>query len=158
MTQRHTQRDTIRLERHYPVPPATVFQAWASPKSKTAWFTNDSPGWTKSVHTMDFRVGGREYLSVAPASGETHEMSAVYHDIVPNERIVWSFEMRIAGAPLSVSVSSVELSPSSTGTKLVLTEQILCLDSDPDLTPRVKGTESLLSLLEQYLQGAPASV
>jgi len=46
-----------------------------------------------SRHEMDFRVGGKEVNASCPSDGQMHFFKAVYQDIVPNRRIVYSYEL-----------------------------------------------------------------
>jgi uncharacterized protein YndB with AHSA1/START domain len=141
--------DSFTLERSYPYEPARVFAAWASLESKSQWFGDDD---VESVaeHTLDFRPGGREHLS--GVAGAMHfDFDAVYHDIVADSRIVWSHEMRLNGARISVSVATVELTPIPGGTTLVMTEQGAYLDGLDTNEQRRGGTEQFLDSLGKYL-------
>ena len=44
---------------------------------------------------MDFRVGGKEVNRGGPKGGPVHTFNAIYQDIVPEQRIVYSY----GGAP-----------------------------------------------------------
>jgi uncharacterized protein YndB with AHSA1/START domain len=79
------------------------------------------------------------------------DFDAVYHDIVWDQRIVWSYEMHLNGARISVSVGSVELDPVPGGTRLVMTEQGAFLDGLDSNEQRRAGTEELLNNLGNYL-------
>ena len=61
-------------------------------------------------------------LAPGGEGGVVSTFDAVYHDIVPNERIVYSYEMYMAGMRMSVSVTTVQLSLEPGGTKLTYTE------------------------------------
>ena len=96
MSQRSTRHDTFTIERHYPVPPERVFDAFADQAKKARWF-GCVDGWEVAEHTIDFRIGGREVWRGGPPTGTQHRNDTVYHDIVPNERIVWrSTDLRVA--------------------------------------------------------------
>lgn len=53
---------------------------------------------------------------------------SIYHDIVPNERIVHSSTLSAGDELATVSLTSVALHPSADGTKLLLTVQGTFLD------------------------------
>ena len=79
--------------------------------------------WGQSRFEMDFRFGGREVNSGGPKQGPVHTFNALYQDIVPNERIIYSYDMHLDDNRISVSLASIELKPEGTGTRLVFTEQ-----------------------------------
>ena len=150
MSRRSTQHDTFTIERRYPAAPERVFRAFADLDTKKQWF-GCVPGWEVAEHTLDFRVGGREVVRVGPRGGTEHRNDTVYHDIVPNERIVWSYTMRLGDRPISVSLSTVELHREGTGTRLLFTEQGVYLDGHDGTGERQHGTEALLKNLERAL-------
>src|SRR5690348_6519591 len=94
MTVRSVTHATFVLERIYPATAARVFAAWADPVAKARWFGGPDE-WQSSPHELDFRVGGRERVSGGPPSGPVHTFDARYHDIVPNERIISSYDLYI---------------------------------------------------------------
>lgn len=142
---------TFVIDRTYDASPARVFAAWASKDAKLRWFgCNDE--WVRTAYELDFRVGGREFSNTGPEGGTQHIYEAVYHDIVPNERIVYSFDVRLDEQRISVSLATVELTPSGKGTRFVFTEQIACLDGY-DMAGREEGTrigfENLVTELQR---------
>jgi uncharacterized protein YndB with AHSA1/START domain len=144
---RATEHATFVIERKYSQAPARVFAAWAEPEAKARWF--NGPGeWRSEGYQLDFRVGGREHLEVRPASGDAHRFDCIYQDIVPGERIVYSYDMHIGAARISVSLATVELTHSGSGTRLVFTEQAVFLDGYDDAGSRERGTGELLDKLE----------
>lgn len=151
MTGHSVQHATFVIERIYDAPPARVFRAWADPAAKSTWFRG--PGdWTSSRYTLDFRVGGREGSTVGPKGGPVHHYDAVYQDIVENERIILSYEMRADGTRTSVSLMTVELKPEGKGTRLTFTEQGAFLDGHDSAGQREEGTGFLLDNLEAALK------
>lgn len=151
MQARSVTHGTFVVERRYDASPARVFAAWARPGAKAAWFV--FPGeWTVSPHELDFRVGGREHVSGTPPGGPAYIYDARYHDIVPNERIVSTYDMHMGDVHLSVSLVTVELRPDGAGTKLVYTESGAFLDGHDSVEARIGGTEELLTNLGKALQ------
>lgn len=141
--------DAFTIERTYPASPERVFAAWASLEAKSQWFGDDEVESVKE-HTLDFRVGGAEHLA-GQAGGMEFEFDATYHDIVPDARIVWSYDMHLNGARISVSVGTVELAGVPGGTRLVMTEQGAYLDGLDTNEQRAAGTRALLDNLGRYL-------
>jgi uncharacterized protein YndB with AHSA1/START domain len=146
---------TFSLERTYDASPARVFAAFAEPEQKAAWF-GGPPEWPQAAFEVDFRVGGREINRGGPQEGPMHSFEALYYDIVPDERIVYSYEMHLDDKRISVSLATIELSPAADGTRLVLTEQGAYLDDFDDPKLRETGTQGLLEALGAYLDQTPA--
>jgi uncharacterized protein YndB with AHSA1/START domain len=146
MTKRSAQHGSFTIERTYPQARARVFEAWANPAFKAKWFIGPA-SWVCEVRELDFRVGGREVLVGAVNGEPAHRFHAVYWDIVPDERIVSTYEMHIGEARISVSLATVELVPAGTGTRLVYTEQAVFLDGYEDRGSRERGTHELLDKL-----------
>ncbi len=150
MTRRSATHSTFVIERSYPASPARVFQAFADPVAKSRWF--GGPKEWNGKHELDFRVGGTEHSSGGPKGGPVHRYDARFQDIVPNERIVLTYDMHLDAQRISVSVQTVELRPEGRGTKLTLTEQGVYLDGYDDAGQREGGTRQLLEMLGASLE------
>jgi len=151
MSKRSTKHATFTIERSFAVAPARVFAAYADAKSKARWFGGPDE-WQKSNLTLDFKVGGRETMSGGPPGGPVHFYNALYQDIVPNERIVMTYEMHLDKTRISVSLGTTEFKPAGQGTKLVYTEQSVFLDGHDDAGAREHGTRALFDNLEAALK------
>lgn len=157
MTARSVIHDTFTIERAYPASPARVFAAFASEEAKSTWGdTGDlepTPDSALGDTEFDFRVGGRERFSHV-WQGTAYRYDALYYDIVPDQRIVYSYEMYADDARISVSVTTIEFAKSGDGTTLTYTEQGAFLDGidGPNAsTLRKEGTEEMLDNLTGYL-------
>jgi uncharacterized protein YndB with AHSA1/START domain len=146
MTERSVTHATFVIERTYDASPARVFAAWANPAVKSRWFAGPED-WESGAYELDFRVGGRERAGGGPPGGPVHTYDARYQDIVPNERIIISYDMHLDDKRISVSLATVELKPKGGGTRLVFTEQGAFLDGFDDPGLREKGTRDLLDAL-----------
>lgn len=152
MTKRSFTHATFTIERQYDASPAQVFAAWASAEAKSRWFAADEEGWTTGKLALDFRVGGREAVTSRSRDGVDHIYDAVYQDIVPGERIIFSYDMHLDRNRISVSLATVELEPQGKGTTLTFTEQSAFLDGYDDAGWREIGTQALLDSLGRALQ------
>jgi len=149
VAERSAQHGTIRLERTYKASPARVFAAWAEPAARARW---DVPGrWIIAEQTFDFREGGREIKRFGPKDDPRFVAETLYVDIVPRQRIVFSYGMTSRGEPISVSLTTVELEPSGAGTHLVLTEQAAFLDGRDNAANREEGLASMLDKIGETL-------
>ncbi len=137
MKARTAQHGTIRLERTFKAQPARVFAAWAEPKARAKW---DVPGrWVIAEQTFDFREGGRELKRFGPKDDPRFVADTLYIDVVAERRIVFSYSMTSHGMPISVSLTTIELSPDGGDTHLLLTEQIVFLDGNDNAANREEG-------------------
>jgi uncharacterized protein YndB with AHSA1/START domain len=150
--------DTFVIERTYPATPSRVFAAFASAEAKNAWGDTgdlEPPGEQHAGPTeFDFRVGGRERFSHT-WQGTTYRYDALYYDIVPDQRLVYCYEMYANGVRISVSVATIEFTKSGHGTTLSWTEQGTYLDGiDGPEAPalRREGTAEMLDGLTGYLR------
>ena len=153
MTERSVRHAKFTIERTYPAARERVFKAFADPQSKAKWFVGPD-NWDKSNHQLDFRVGGREAVSGGPPGGPVHHYNATFQDIVPNERIVTTYEMHLDEARISVSLATVEFKAAGSGTRLILTEQGAFLDGFDKPELRQEGTKGLLDQLGTALEKA----
>jgi uncharacterized protein YndB with AHSA1/START domain len=143
--------DTFVIKRQFRFTPAQVFAAWSSKEAKEKWFVGP-PGWKPDVRELDFRVGGHERLEGKRPDGTLSKFHARYHQIVPNERIVYVYDMYSGEIQTSVSLVTISLQPSKTGTDLLITEQGVFLDGHDDPRGREHGTNVLMDQLERSLQ------
>ena len=144
------QHATFVIERTFAASPAQVFAAWASEQAKSRWFAG-SEAWKEDSRSFDFRVGGREHLRGTWRDGHVSDFEAHYHDIVPNQRIVYSYGMHIDDARISVSLSTVEFRSAPGGTRMIYTEQAVFLDGYDDAGSRERGTRALFDKLDEAL-------
>jgi len=138
------------IERVLDASPARVFAAFADAKLKKQWF-GVSEEWEPLESSLDFRVGGDEVDHGRHVSGMVSKMWAQYQDIVPDQRIVWTYRMTLNDKPISVSLASVELTPEGAGTRMVFTEQDAFLDDFEDNGGRQQGTSQILDVLVAFL-------
>ena len=154
MHSRSVTHATFSIERSYPTSPSRVFAAWSDPDTKRHWFggSHDAP----APLELDFKVGGRETNRGVGPDGKIYTYDARYADIVPDQRIVYSYEMYQDGTRISVSIGTVELESDGGTTRLVYTEQGAFLDGLDSPVDREHGTRELLDALGGVLQRAPA--
>ena len=148
MTIRNARHATFTIERVYPVPPARVFAAWSTKEAKTAWAYCHAE-WPVTDHVFDFRIGGREYAVTGPAGGTRHIFDAHYFDIVPDQRIVYAYDMHLDDRRISVSLTTIEFFAVSGSTRMVFTEQGVFLDGYDDIAGREHGTRIGLDNLDR---------
>ncbi|HWT19270.1 MAG TPA: SRPBCC domain-containing protein [Variovorax sp.] len=112
-----TERPSLTLRRHYPVAPEKVWRAWTDPQALKAWFGPEEIV-EVPVAEVDLRVGGRFRVAMRAADGETHDVSGVYQELVPNRKLVFSWAWR--STPERESRVTVRIEPDGNGCELVL--------------------------------------
>ncbi len=153
MTDYPLTHSTFSLDRDYAVPPEKVFHAFADAATKVRWFGGPEGVWRRVSADMDFREGGHEHSEGVFAEGETTtRFDATYHEIIEDRRIVYDYEMRINGERISVSLATIELSPTAIGTHLVITEQGVYFDEQDGSQEREEGTRQLLESIARLFE------
>ncbi len=152
MTPSTVAHHTFVIERTYDVPVAQTFRAWADPLLKARWFAG-SPEALDAGYALDFRVGGHEVNHGGPPGGPVFTYEAEFRDIVPEQRIVYTYQMFSDQDRISVSVATIQFHGDGATTRLVLTEQGVFLDGHDTSAQREEGTRSLLESLAALLNG-----
>jgi len=120
------ERPKLTLKRVYPVAPEKVWRAWTDPQALRQWFDQtDAPGW---IGELDVRVGGRLRIVLRDPEGVYHDVRGTYREVVPDRRLVFTWNLHDA-PPEAESVVSVVLNPAPGGTELEFT-------LDPVFDPR----------------------
>jgi uncharacterized protein YndB with AHSA1/START domain len=152
LSEHSVEHATLVIERSYPASPERAFAAWADPAAKARWI-----GASEEDFELDFRVGGRERHGGLLPDGRRYAFQAIYHDIVRPRRIVYTYDMVIDGARISVSLATVDFRPERNGTRLVFTEQGAFLDGHETPARRDQGMGSLLDTLGKELESEQAA-
>jgi uncharacterized protein YndB with AHSA1/START domain len=141
---------SFTITRRWDANPARVFAAFADEQQKAKWFARGE-GLELVSRSFDFRVGGKENASGRWKTGIVSHFDAVYHDIVPDQRIIYSYVMHLDDRKISVSQACIEIRPDGEGASLVLTEHGDFLDGYDDAGSREHGTNFLMDALEKSL-------
>jgi uncharacterized protein YndB with AHSA1/START domain len=153
MTDRSVVHSTFTVDRTYGRAPAQVFAAWSDPALKGRWFGGGTDETPVDFDT-DFRVGGTEQIR-----GDD-SFVARYHEIVPDERIVFTYDLSFGGPLVSVSLATVEFHPADGGgggTRLTYTEHGAFFDGLDDPALRQNGTGGMLDELGHWLERQAAT-
>jgi uncharacterized protein YndB with AHSA1/START domain len=157
---------SFTIERTFKASPKRVFAAWSTAEAKAKWFAG-GPGWNEQIREFNFREGGEDRLVGVWKGAPTEDFHAGldatsdfrnrYWEIIPEKRIVYTYDMHLNGVRISVSLATIEFNQSGTGTKMKLTEQGAFLAPfDPkgdDNGQRKQGTIELVDKLEKFLDG-----
>ena len=141
------QRPSLTLTRRLRARPEKIFAAWTDPEKLVQWFgpARIKPGSARAE--LDVRVGGRYRISFCHESDEYSEVGGVYREVVPNQRLVFTWAWH--STPERESLVTVELKPDAAGTLLTFHHQQFADEKARD--NHAKGWNELFAKLENYL-------
>jgi len=112
-------KPSLTIKRRLAATPARCFRAWTDPKELKQWF---GPGEVQCILAeADPRVGGRYRLVMRAQSGEEHDVSGVFREVVADRKLVFTWAWRTA--PDRESLVTVEFAPDGGATALTLTHE-----------------------------------
>jgi uncharacterized protein YndB with AHSA1/START domain len=132
--------------------PERVYAAWSTAEGKRRWFAAPNKEWEEVERKFDFRIGGHDRLVGKWQSGVITDFDCIYRDIVPNERIVYVYDMVLDGRKISVSLATIEMRSDGSGTRMTVTEHGAFLGGYEDGGSRERGTNALMDQLEATLR------
>jgi len=141
---------TFFVERDFAQSPERVFRAFADKETVRRWRVEDD-GCEVHEFAFDFRVGGHEVSRFSFGGGPEIRLDAEFQDIVPDQRIVFTYRMGMGPTPFSASLTTVEFAPHGSGTRLTYTEQLAMLDGSDSAAGREEGCRFLMEKLAREL-------
>jgi len=143
------QRPSLTLKRRIKAAPAKVYRAWIDPAQIARWW---GPGNCDYLVTeIDLRVGGGFRIAfrtdIDGRPEERHEVGGTYREIVPDQRLVFSWNW--VSTPERVSQVTVTFKPDGDGTILTLHHEQLF--DDASKTGHTRGWTASLDKLESLL-------
>jgi uncharacterized protein YndB with AHSA1/START domain len=148
---------TFHLERTYDAPVTRVWKALSDESAKQRWFGGTPGRWELLERHMDVRVGGSERLKGRWEGGVISTFDATYHDVIPNERLVYSYVMHLDDRKISVSLATMQLKAEGGQTTLKISEQGAFLDGYDDAGSREHGTGASPRCARRIAKGRSAS-
>jgi uncharacterized protein YndB with AHSA1/START domain len=124
-----------------------VWTALTDETAKQKGFGGTPGRWELLERRMDVRADGMERLKGRWEGGLVSTFDAIFHDVIANERLVYSYEMHLDDKKISVSLATTELKAKDGRTTLMVTEQGAFLDGYDDAGCRERGTGLLLDAL-----------
>lgn len=112
-------KPSLTIKRRINASPQKVFQAWTDPAQVSRWFGPHEAPCARAE--ADLKVGGRYVIVMNGADGEVHEVSGTYREIVPDQRIVFTWAWK--STPERVSLVTVSLREDGEATILTLTHE-----------------------------------
>ena len=143
----------LRLSRSFAAPRERVFRAFTAPSQMVKWW--GPKDWTVPACTMDARAGGAWHTVMRSPEGKDHIVSGVYREVLPPERLIFTWAWEEDGARGHETVVTIELLETPGGTRLELTQELFESERARDL--HGEGWSSSLDCLEEALaEGAIA--
>jgi uncharacterized protein YndB with AHSA1/START domain len=139
-------KPSLTIKRRFNAAPAKVFAAWTDPEKLKHWM---GPGDFGTVLAeADVRVGGRYHIIMRkPGVDEDHDVSGVYREVVPNEKLVFTWAWK--STPERESLVTLTFKPDGDGTLMTLLHEQFF---DEDARDRHQGGwNGAMAKLEQYL-------
>ena len=140
-------RPSLTLTRRLRARPEKVYAAWTEPEKLAQWFGPSQVKAGSVKAEIDLRAGGRYRISFDSASGEYNQVDGIYREVVPNQRVVFSWAWH--STPERESLVTVSLKPDGRGTLLTLQHEQFFNEAARDGHQR--GWSELLDRLEKHL-------
>jgi uncharacterized protein YndB with AHSA1/START domain len=138
-------KPSLTLKRRLNAAPEKVYAAWTEPEKIVKWFGPDA-GPVKHAEA-DVRVGGRYAVNFFTENGEEHYVSGVYQEVVPNQKLVFTWAWR--STPERESLVTVLIRPEGDGSVLTLIHENFFDEAARD--GHEKGWSGCLDKFVRYL-------
>jgi uncharacterized protein YndB with AHSA1/START domain len=138
-----TQSNLLALDHRFNAPPGFVFSLWSNPALVSAWWGPE--GHHLQTCEIDFRPGGNWRFDMA-RDGQSHWAHGTYHEILPDERLMFSYRFPEFGVQ---SIVSLQFAAEGQGTRMHFLQT-----GFPDDAQRIGhggGWMSTFSILEDLL-------
>lgn len=119
----------LQIKRTFNAPRAKVFRAWTDPAMLHKWWRS-APDWTSPIAEVDLREGGQYRLGMqAPDADAPYVVMGEYKEVVPAEKLVYTWGWEHGGALTQVTVEFLD---HNDGTEIVLTHENFESEADRD--------------------------
>jgi uncharacterized protein YndB with AHSA1/START domain len=135
---------SLTLRRRIGASPEKVYAAWTDPAQIARWWGPEQAETLSAV--LDARVGGRFHIVFRTPDGEEHDVSGTYREVVPSERLVFTWMWRTT--PERQSLVTVTLKRDGDGTLLTLQHEQFFDEAARDR--HRSGWTGTLDKLEKY--------
>ena len=139
------EKPSLTIKRRLNAAPEKVYAAWTDPEKILKWFGPDSGPVHEAV--TDVRVGGRYAVSFSTEDGEQHDVSGVYREVVPDQKLVFTWAWRTT--PERESLVTILIKPDGSGSILTLIHEQFFDEAARDGHRR--GWTGCLDKLERFL-------
>ena len=143
------QRPSLTLTRRLRARPEKVYAAWTQPENLVQWFAQAQARPGSLQADLDARSGGRYRISFTDAaSGEYHEVGGTYREVVPNERLQFTWAWH--STPERESLVTISFKPDAVGTLMTFRHEQFADEAARDNHER--GWSKFFDVLEKYVE------
>lgn len=139
-------KPALTLKRRLNAPPAKIYRAWTDAAKISRWFGPEAAEMLRAE--TDVRVGGRFRIVFRGPDGEEHDVGGVYREVVPNQKLVFTWAWR--STPERESLVTVALKRDGDGTLLTLLHEQFFDEAARDRHGR--GWNETLDKLGRYVR------
>lgn len=139
-------KPALTLKRRLNAPPSKIYRAWTDAAKISRWFGPEDAEILRAE--TDVRVGGRFRIVFRGPDGEEHDVGGVYREVVPNQKLVFTWAWR--STPERESLVTVALKRDGDGTLLTLLHEQFFDEAARDRHGR--GWNETLDKLESYVR------
>ena len=139
-------RPSLTLTRRFNAAPEKVYAAWADPQRLVQWFGPASVKEGSVKAEIDLRVGGSYRISF-DANGQYNQVGGVYREVVPNQRLVFTWAWH--STPERESLVTISIKPEGSGS-LITFHHAQFVDAKAR-DNHERGWTEFLGKLESYL-------
>jgi uncharacterized protein YndB with AHSA1/START domain len=139
-------KPALTLKRRLNAPLAKIYRAWTDAAKISRWFGPEAAEMLRAE--TDVRVGGRFRIVFRGPDGEEHDVGGVYREVVPNQKLVFTWAWR--STPERESLVTVALKRDGDGTLLTLLHEQFFDEATRDRHGR--GWSETLDKLESYVR------
>ena len=141
-------RADMTIVRMFDAPRALVWKSWTDPKRLAQWF--GPKGFTNPVCEADVRPGGIMRITMQAPDGTQYPMTAIYDEVVPLERLVWTASVE-HGGNVSFEIRQVTTFVERDG-KTEVTLQAYITRATPEAAGALSGMEEGWSMSRDKLE------
>jgi len=138
-------KPSLTIKRRLKAPPAKVYAAWTDPQQIAEWMGPE--GMRAILSEADPRVGGRYRFIMRGADGENHDVSGTYREVVPGEKLVFTWAWR--STPERESLVTILIKPDGGGSLLTLIHEQFFDEAARDR--HNEGWTGCINKLERFL-------
>jgi uncharacterized protein YndB with AHSA1/START domain len=138
-------KPSLTIKRRFNASPEKVYAAWTDPEKVKRWM---GPGAVEVLSAeTDARTGGRYRWLMQQPDGTQHDVSGVYREVIPNEKLVFTWAWK--STPERESLVTIHFKRDGAGTVMTfMHEQFF----DEDARDRHNaGWTGAFEKLEKYL-------
>ena len=150
MTERSVVHDTVVVRRIYDATAEQVYRAWTEAALLERWYVPGDEKWSAKIVVHEFRVGGCKRITFGPPE-ESFSEDCQYVDIVSNRRICYAMTIARGEARITVSMVTVEITPTRNKSEVRVTDQVAILDGGDTAKDRQRGWGECLEKLSSVV-------